>query len=72
MVKLEDLLSVREAAATLGISRTTLHRLVKNKKISYVPIGDRVLFDPSDIVAFIASVKRPARPAVTRRRAAAV
>jgi excisionase family DNA binding protein len=65
----DKLLSVPEAAATLGISRTTLHRLVKNKKIEYVQIGDRKLFSPSGIAAFVASVTRPA---VTRRRVATV
>lgn len=66
------LLSIPEAAATLGIHRTTLHRLVKSKKIEVVRIGDRVFFSPSGLAAFIASMTHPARPAVTRRRAAAV
>ncbi len=69
----EKLLSAREAAEHLSISRATLSRLVSRGSIGHYRIGDRLLFSPTHIAAYLASVERPARSLnATHRRAAAV
>lgn len=68
----EKPLSARETAEYLGISRATLSRLVSRGSIGHYRVGDRPFFSPAHIAAYLASVERPARPALTRRRAAAV
>lgn len=41
----KNLLSARQVAARLGISRPTLSRLIRDKKIGVYRIGTRTLFD---------------------------
>ncbi len=52
---LEPLLSVRQACKILGIKEKTLRDWVWRKKIDYVKVGDRVMFEPDAIRRFIAS-----------------
>jgi excisionase family DNA binding protein len=47
------LLSVAEVAASLGISRSTVRRLVSRGELPVVMIGDRPLFRPCDLEALI-------------------
>lgn len=54
------LLSAREAAMTLGLSLRNVRGLVKNRSITVVRIGGRLLFDPADIRAFINLNRIPA------------
>jgi excisionase family DNA binding protein len=49
------LLSLQEAALTLGISRSTLARLVARDQLRPVRIGRRVLIEPDDVEALIAA-----------------
>lgn len=42
-------LSIKEVSMLLGLSRTTLYRLVKNKKIKASKIGKRVIFKKANI-----------------------
>jgi len=49
--------SVVATAKDLGISEVTLRRLIKLRRISYRKIGDRFLFSPADIDAYLESVK---------------
>jgi excisionase family DNA binding protein len=66
----DKLLSARDTAAQLGISRATLSRLVTRGKIGHYRIGDRILFSEKHISNYLASVEHPARLSnVTRRRA---
>ena len=53
----------KEASELLGISRSTLHRLTKNKKLSKVQISDRrVGWSHSELIRFIAdNEKAPCR-----------
>jgi excisionase family DNA binding protein len=59
-------LSEKEAARTLGISRVSLFRLRRTGAIGYYCIGGRVLYSPEHLHAYLSSVER--RPAATRRR----
>jgi excisionase family DNA binding protein len=51
---IEPLIDVRRAAKLLGISEKTLRDWVWRKKIDYVKVGDRVMFEPEAIREFIA------------------
>lgn len=51
---IEALIDVRRAAMLLGISEKTLRDWVWRKKIDYVKVGDRVMFEPEAIRNFIA------------------
>ncbi len=52
------LLSVKDAAAYLGISQWTMRGLGWNGEIPQVKIGRRVLFDRRDLDAFVERSKR--------------
>jgi excisionase family DNA binding protein len=55
----ERLISEKEAAARLGISRITLLRMRRAGRIKFYRIGTRVLFDPDKHLAdFLASTER--------------
>ena len=47
------LLSVKEAAEKLGISKHTLYAWSSKRLITFVKIGDRTMFDPADLEEFI-------------------
>ena len=46
---MEHLLSVSEAAIRLGISRHTLNGWVSKRKVPFVKLGRRTLFNPADL-----------------------
>lgn len=48
-----DLISQEQASYTLGISRTTLWRLIKAREIEGVAIGSRTLIARASIEAYI-------------------
>lgn len=48
-----SLLSAKEAAQKLGISKFTIYAWVSQKRIAFVKIGDRTMFDPADLEEFI-------------------
>ncbi|MCE9544000.1 MAG: helix-turn-helix domain-containing protein [Planctomycetia bacterium] len=52
------LISMKEAANTLGISRRLLWSLTASQEIPCVRIRSRVLFDPADLRNWIESHKR--------------
>jgi excisionase family DNA binding protein len=56
----QGLLSEREAAARLGISRITLLRMRAANRISFFRIGTRVLFSEDHLRAFLEGVERRA------------
>lgn len=51
-------LSMNEAAAELGICRSTLRKLVKTNQISFTPVGRRVLFSPQNLQEFMSNGER--------------
>ncbi|MBX3355255.1 MAG: helix-turn-helix domain-containing protein [Phycisphaeraceae bacterium] len=58
---LPQLINAKAAAAALGIGRTTLYWLTKNRQLACVHVGRRVLFDPKDLADFIARSRGGAR-----------
>jgi excisionase family DNA binding protein len=55
------LLSVQQAAHVLGVSRSTLTRLVMRGQLQPVRIGRRVLIDPDDVERLIWSNRESER-----------
>jgi excisionase family DNA binding protein len=54
---MDDLIDVKQAAAMLGISRWTLEVLKSQRKVPYVRLGRRTLFDINDLKSFIEANK---------------
>ncbi len=52
---MDSLLSISETAKVLNISISTLYRLTSQKKIPFIKIGSRVVFQPEKIQAWIES-----------------
>jgi excisionase family DNA binding protein len=50
---LGKLLSVKDVLAYLHIGRTTLHRMMKSRKIGFVRVGKKIFFTQDHIEAFI-------------------
>ena len=51
--ELEGLLRISEAARILGISEKTLRDWVWRRKLTFIKVGKRVAFRPSDLREFI-------------------
>ncbi len=51
--ELEELLRLPEAARVLGIKEKTLRDWVWRRKVTFIKVGKRVAFRPSDIREFI-------------------
>lgn len=47
--------SVRQAAKWLGISMKTLYVWIESRRIPYVALGSRRMFDPRELEEFIRS-----------------
>lgn len=58
----EPLIDVPKAAHLLGISPKTLRDWIQARKIEYVKVGARVLFQPATIRQFVISHTHPATP----------
>ncbi len=50
---MNDLLSVKDAAKRLGISNHTLNGWVSKRKVPFVKLGRRTLFNPMDLERII-------------------
>ena len=59
---MKRLLNLREAADFLNISPLTLRTWTGGRRIPFVKIGRRVLFDPDDLLSFVQSRKVAPRP----------
>lgn len=46
-------LGVIDTAHFLGVSRWTIHRLVKDQEIPFTPVRGRILFDREDLVSWM-------------------
>ncbi len=53
MADLPKLLSIQECAEALNIAKITLYKLTSSKRIPFLKIGSRVLFEPEKIAAWI-------------------
>ena len=56
---MDQLLSVEQAAELLNISKWTLAVWKCKRKIPFIKMGKRTLFDPNDLKQFINSCKIP-------------
>lgn len=54
---MESLLTVEAAAGVLGISPWTVRAYIRDKKITPVHIGRRVLLEPSELEKFVKAAK---------------
>lgn len=54
------LLTIKEAAAQLGLSQKYLYKLVSDKKIDFVRLGTAIRFNPADLDQWIADRTVPA------------
>jgi excisionase family DNA binding protein len=55
----EQLLTAKECAETLNISRATLSRLIAKKAIAYYRVGLRTMFGKNQISEYLRSVECP-------------
>lgn len=67
----KNLLSVNGAAEFLGVAPVTIRRAVREKFLTHIRIGDRILFRREDLEAFIESCTVVAERVPTRREALA-
>ncbi len=54
-----DLVHIKDAARMLGLAVSTLYGWVRDRRIPCVRLGDRLLFDPADLQAFVESQRVP-------------
>ena len=60
-------LSVSEMAEHLGVSKSSLYALAKQKRIPHIRIGDRIIFDPEKVEAALSvEAENSDRPSVVR------
>jgi excisionase family DNA binding protein len=59
-----SLLSVEQMAARLGVSKSTVYALAKQRKIPHLRIGDRVLFNPEKVETALEIASEADRPLV--------
>jgi excisionase family DNA binding protein len=57
---MEKLLTAKEVAVGLGIHVETLYLWVKQSKISYVPLGRKIMFRPSAVQEYLDKLEVPA------------
>jgi excisionase family DNA binding protein len=53
------LLSVRQVAETLNVSRLTIYRLIERRTLPAFRVARRLRFSPADVVRYLAGVKTP-------------
>ena len=52
-----EIISLKDVKSMLGISRSSIYRLIDSKEIPYYKIGGSLRFDRSEIEKFIRSCK---------------
>jgi excisionase family DNA binding protein len=63
------LVSVADGARALGVSRSTLYALARQRKIPHVQIGDRILVDVEKVIAALeVPAENSERPLVLRTK----
>ena len=50
---MEKLLNIHQAAETVGLTVKTLYTYICKRKIPFVKLGSRVLFDPEKLAAWV-------------------
>ena len=59
--RLEPLLSIRDVAGFLGISRESVYRLIRAGEITPIRVGGLPRFAPADVRAFVDRQREPAK-----------
>ena len=57
---MEKLLTAKEVANGLGIHVETLYLRVKQNRISYVPLGRKIMFRPAAVQEYLNKLEVPA------------
>jgi len=57
--RVNDLLSVREIAARLGVSTATVYKLCGHGELPHVRVSNAIRIAPADLAEFIARWRRP-------------
>jgi excisionase family DNA binding protein len=57
----ERLLSVREAAERLNISRASLYKLCAQNQVAHVRVGNAIRFAPEDLSGFLRARRKAER-----------
>jgi excisionase family DNA binding protein len=57
---MEELLTTKEVASGIGIHVETLYLWVKQNRISYVPIGQKIMFRPAAVQEYLNKLEVPA------------
>lgn len=52
-LRLAPVLSINEAAAVLGVERSTIYRLLRTGELQAIRVGQRRRFRPEDIDAYL-------------------
>jgi excisionase family DNA binding protein len=61
-------MDIRAAATRIGCSPFTLRTWVRQRTIPYIRVGRRIVFDPSEVEAFLAQNRIPAIGTFQSRR----
>jgi excisionase family DNA binding protein len=57
----ERLLTIREAAERLNISRASLYKLCAQNQVAYVRVGNAIRFAPEDLSGFLRAGRKALR-----------
>lgn len=61
MENFDSLITAKEAARRLGVSRATLGRLMRNQRIGFFRVGSRAMFSNAVLEEYKAAVLQEAR-----------
>ena len=62
---LEDTMTVQEAADVLGVTRSRVYTMIKNKTLSSTMVGNQRLVSAADVMERFNNPRHPGRPAKT-------
>ncbi len=67
MSSTRNLIDVKDAARMLGLARSTLYEWARFRRVPHIRLGDRLLFDPADLQAFVRRRRVPSLEDFSRR-----
>ncbi len=67
MSSTRNLIDVKDAARMLGLARSTLYEWARFRRVPHIRLGDRLLFDPADLQAFVQRRRVPSFEDFSRR-----
>ncbi len=60
---MEKLMTVREVADLTSLARSSIYAMAGRKEIPHIKLGARIVFNPTEIQAWIDRRSRPEEPA---------